>query len=114
MTIFIANKAPAVPIKAVLDTNILTYPRIASRLRLNEAELAVILKAFTEKSEVVAAPRDLSGITRDPKDDPIVACAVAGQADYVVSGDQDILVLGSYEGVQMVTAVEFVQILDMS
>ncbi|HID54373.1 MAG TPA: putative toxin-antitoxin system toxin component, PIN family [Anaerolineae bacterium] len=92
--------------------HVLIYPRIASRLRLNETELAVVLKAFTEKSEIVIAPRDLSGATRDPKDDPVVACAVTGQADYLVSGDQDILVLRTYNGVQMVTAVAFVQILN--
>ncbi len=92
--------------------HVLTYPRIAKRLPMSEAELAVILMAFAEKAEIVTVTDNLPGITRDPKDDPIVACAVAGQADYLVSGDQDILVLGAYEGIQMVTPAEFVQILD--
>lgn len=52
----------------------------------------------------------LPGVTRDPKDDPVVACAVEGQADYIVSGDQDLLVLGEYEGVQVVTPRRFVEL----
>ena len=50
-------------------------------------------------------------MTRDPKDDAVVACAVEGEADYIVSGDQDLLVLGRYETVQVVTPRQFVDIL---
>ena len=40
-----------------------------------------------------------------------MACAVEGEADYIVSGDQDLLVLGEYEGIQVVTPRQFVETL---
>lgn len=83
--------------------HVLSYPRIAKRLRLDEEELAVILTALLAEAEVTPGQLHLPGVTRDPKDDAVVACAREGKADYIVSGDQDLLVLGEYEGIQIVT-----------
>jgi predicted nucleic acid-binding protein len=44
--------------------------------------------------QVVELPEEIPRICRDPDDDRMVACAVAGDADAIVSGDDDLLVLG--------------------
>lgn len=90
---------------------VLTYPHITSRLRLTEAELQVLFHELSEKSTVTAGALDLSGVTRDPKDDPVIACAVEGNAHYVVSGDEDILVVERYDDVKMINPVQFVALL---
>lgn len=90
--------------------HVLTYPRIAERVRLMQEELEAILAALLSQAELTPGKLQLPGVTRDPKDDPVVACAVEGQADYIVSGDQDLLVLGEYEGVQVVTPRRFVEL----
>ena len=46
------------------------------------------------------------------KDDALVACAKEGEADYIVSGDQDLLVLSEYEGIQVITPRRFMEILE--
>ena len=44
-------------------------------------------------------------LSPDPKDNPILATAVAGEADLLVSGDKgDMLALGHVEGIPIVTA----------
>lgn len=91
--------------------HVLSYPRIVERIRLDDAELAAILEALLSKAEVVPGQLRLPGVTRDPKDDAVVACAKEGEADVIVSGDQDLLVLGEYEGVRVVTPRRFVEIL---
>ena len=91
--------------------HVLTYPRITKRLRLDEAELAALLAALLSRTHVVAGQLHLPGVTRDPKDDAVVACVVEGEAGYIVSGDQDLLTLGEYQGVQIVTPREFVEML---
>ncbi len=45
--------------------------------------------------------------TRDPKDDKFIACAIAGSAGYVVTTDEDLLVVGEVEGVHIVTPYNF-------
>ena len=44
----------------------------------------------------------------DPKDDFLLACAVEGDAEYLISGDEHLLQLGEYQGVKIVTPREFV------
>lgn len=48
---------------------------------------------------------------RDPEDIKVVAAAVEGKASFVVTQDKDLLDLEDYEGVRMVEAPEFYQIL---
>ena len=92
--------------------HVLAYPRIAKRLRLDEAEAAALLAAVLSRAHVVAGALHLPGVTRDPKDDAVVACAQEGEVDDIVSGDQDLLALGAYEGVRVITPRRFVEILE--
>jgi putative PIN family toxin of toxin-antitoxin system len=94
-------------------SHVLAYPRVASRLRLSDAEVDLILAALLSQGQVVSGVLQLPGVTRDPKDDPLVACAVEGAAEYLVSGDADLLDLGRHGNVQIVTPREFAEILGL-
>ena len=50
-------------------------------------------------------------MSRDPTDDKFLECAVAGAADYIVSGDADLLSLHGVEGIPIVDAPTFWQAL---
>jgi putative PIN family toxin of toxin-antitoxin system len=91
--------------------HVLSTPRIRKRLGLRDDEVQAILAGILAKAKVVAGRLKLPGITRDPKDDAVVACAIEGQAAYVVSGDDDLLSLQEVQGVQIVTPKHFVEIL---
>ncbi|HUW09963.1 MAG TPA: putative toxin-antitoxin system toxin component, PIN family [Anaerolineae bacterium] len=66
-----------------------------------------LLDAIDLKAEILPPLGRVPSYTRDPKDDKFVACALAGDAGYVVTVDKDILVLGALSGIQMVTPEEF-------
>ena len=51
-------------------------------------------------------------VCRDPSDDMVLECAVLAKAGAIVSGDKDLLVLGSYEGIRILTAAEYVALRD--
>jgi putative PIN family toxin of toxin-antitoxin system len=91
--------------------HVLAYPRIASRIRLEPEEVETILAGLLLQAEIVPGDLALPGVTRDPKDDPIVACALEGQAGYIVSGDKHLLALKAYEAVKVATPRQFVAIL---
>jgi len=58
----------------------------------------------------IVAPATLSApVSRDPDDDQVLACALAAQADLIVSGDGDLLTLKSFQGVPIVTAAQAVE-----
>ena len=92
--------------------HVLTYPRIVKRIRLDEPEVDAILAALLSQAEMTPGELDLPGVTRDPKDDCMVVCAVEGEADLIVSGDDDLLVLGAYEEIKIITPRQFVSILE--
>ena len=72
------------------------------------AEAAEEIRAF---SKVIAVPGALKVIAADPDDDAILECAVVGQAQYLVSGDRHLLAFGSYQGIQIVKAAEFLKLI---
>ena len=50
-------------------------------------------------------------MSRDPTDDKFLECAVAGRADYVVSGDADLLSIRKVQGIPIIDAPTFWQAL---
>jgi len=91
---------------------VLHYPRIAERLGWSDEEHAQFVRSFETLALVTPGKLRLPGVTRDSQDDPVVACAVKGEAGFIVSGDRDLLVLGVYRGVRMVTPREFLSLLE--
>ncbi len=49
----------------------------------------------------------LTGICRDPNDDFILECALIGDADLIVTGDKDLLSIGVYKAIRIVTPGEY-------
>ncbi len=47
-------------------------------------------------------------VCRDPKDDMVLECAVGAHAKLIISGDKDLLAVGAYRGVRVVTAREYI------
>lgn len=52
-------------------------------------------------------PQSKVEICRDPDDNKFLGCAIDAHAIHIVSGDKDLLTLGKFEGVEIVTASEF-------
>jgi len=80
------------------------FPEMAEPGRL-ERVLGIL-----EEAEVVEPSEQLS-VCRDPKDNKFFKCALAGEADYIVSEDEDILAVGHYWGVKTIMAEEFIALL---
>ena len=62
--------------------------------------------------EVVEIKKRVKGICRDPEDDKFIACAVSGSADFLITGDKDLIDLKSYETVEIIKASEFLKIFE--
>ena len=72
----------------------------------NEARSA--LQMVSEATHSVVRPSQLvQSICRDPDDDAILACALEARADYLVTGDKDLLELKVFKGVRIVPPRDF-------
>lgn len=71
------------------------------RLRLTRQQAKAASRLLKRYSSVVK-PRTIKPVARDPDDDYILAAPLAGKADYIVTADNDLLVLGEYCGVAII------------
>ncbi len=77
------------------------------------SDLAAMVALVAELAEVVPDDAPIEMAVRDPKDAAILAAALAGRADYLVIGDDDLLVLVGFQ-VPIVNPADFLNILDAS
>lgn len=93
----VTSEAQLVELRAVLGRE-----RLRPYIRFEEGQ--DLIRDLEAIGEVVADLPNVSA-SPDPDDNVILATAVAGQADVVVSGDkQHMLVLGQIEGIPIITA----------
>lgn len=70
-------------------------------------EALELIDEISTSVDATAGETDVAGICRDPEDDNVLACAVATGADYLVSGDKDLLVLDNCRGVRIIAPRTF-------
>ena len=106
------GKANLVVSEAILAElqHVLGRPRMQRRHRWDATRIAAFVQKLRLDSLLVE-PVHLLNVVRDPSDNRILEAAVAGHADFIVSKDRDLLDLQAYEGVQIVTPVQFLAIL---
>jgi putative PIN family toxin of toxin-antitoxin system len=74
-------------------------------------------RGFVSELGLSAMQVELSGLVtacRDPDDNKLLEIAVAGRADCLVTGDQDLLVLDPFQGIPILTPAEFLTIVSGS
>jgi uncharacterized protein len=59
-------------------------------------------------AEIIDPPPLPAPVSRDPSDDKVLALATASQADLIITGDADLLTLGSHAGIPIIDAAEAV------
>src|SRR3972149_4270894 len=80
----------------------LRLPRLRDKYHLGDEAAADLVALLALRGELVKPERDVK-VCRDPKDDVFIEAALAGEAEYIVTGDADLLILKKFETVRLVT-----------
>ena len=96
---------------ALLDelADVLTRPSATKRLAVIGKAAREVLADYVEAVEVVEPEHVPRVVPDDADDDQVIATAIAAGADWIVSGDADLLSMGSYDSIPIITAVQAVQ-----
>ena len=116
--LLVKNSAPFWVIKKVEEMGVILYSE-ATLLELNQVlNRKKFVKYFTveekqefivkliESAELVAITESID-VCRDPKDNKFLELAVSGEADFIISGDRDLLVLNPFRNIEIITANDF-------
>jgi uncharacterized protein len=97
--------------QALLDelADVLTRPSPTKRLNQINLTAHAVLADYVRAVTVLQPPPLPQPVCRDPDDDEVLALALLAQADVIVSGDNDLLVLQSFEGIPILTAAQALQ-----
>lgn len=87
------------------------YPKFKDRLSRLSFSPGEFLLQLTEDSVVIANPKEESVIIDDPADNKFLACAVACNVRFIVSGDEHLLRLKQYKHIQIVDPAKALKIL---
>ena len=76
--------------------------KLLLKFERSEAIVAFFIDRIEIIAEIVEITHKVNVVKRDPKDNMVLECALAGQADLIVSSDQDLIKLKSFKGVGIV------------
>ena len=88
-----------------------TSARIQRKYPTDAAEIALVRRFLESDAVLVPITVSVQGVATHPEDDLILATAVSAQADYLVTGDRQLLALRQYQDFQIVTPRDFAAIL---
>lgn len=94
---------------------VLQRPAIREKYALTSEEIKILFRLLDTAAKNVPQRRRLPIAVRDPKDEMILSSALEGKADYLVSGDEDLLSLRADSRIgtlKVVTAREFLDTLN--
>lgn len=77
---------------------------LSKRFRLSHEEIASAIEPISEAiDQIIEHNLKVTNICRDRDDDHVLACALAAKAEYLVTGDSDLLEIKNFQGVKIVT-----------
>jgi putative PIN family toxin of toxin-antitoxin system len=91
--------------------DVLNRPPLRQKFRtLTDEAVEQIDNALSDALHITVAETPL--VSRDPKDDKFLALALESGATYLISEDKDLLVLHPYKGISILSALDFLHILE--
>ncbi len=86
--------------------SVLSLPKFG----LAKEEIANFIDYFADISNLVYPIEDINAVKNDPSDNAILECAVEAKAQYIVSGDSNLLNLKDFRGIKIIRASELLEL----
>jgi len=91
---------------------VLGYERLRRRHGMNAEWIGQTVGRIRRSATLVVPTETLAVVEEDPDDDKFLECGVAGGAEIIVSGDDHLLKLRTFRGIQILSPTAFLAVLD--
>lgn len=87
------------------------YDRVSKALskQYPKIDLSPFIELLAINSKIYTPLKLKEKISRDPDDDKFIACALAANVKIIISGDQDLLSIGEYKGINIIKPADFLK-----
>jgi uncharacterized protein len=99
-------------IELIVSQEILNeYDRVSKTLskKYPTIDLSPFIELLTIHAEIFAPEKLKEPVSRDPDDDKFIACALSAKVKIIVTGDQDLLSVSGYQGINIMKPGSFVK-----
>lgn len=98
---------------AILDDlrRVLRYPHLRKRHRWTDEEIELFVDSIALAATLTSGNLEVNAVPEDPTDNKVIACAVEGQADYVVASDEHLLKLERFAHISILPPRRFLEVL---
>jgi len=86
-------------------------PKFAQRVQAAGLSAATLVQDYARLAEIVEPALLPTPVSRDPDDDQVLACALAAEAELIVSGDRDLIDLAAFRHIRILTASQALGVL---
>ncbi len=91
--------------------DVLAREKFASLLASQRIAPTLLMQGYSILAKSVT-PQAIQRTVRDPKDDAVIATALVAQAEAVITGDNDLLVLHPWQGIQILNPAQALQLIE--
>jgi uncharacterized protein len=93
---------------------VVQYPgiiKLMKKRKLESKELEEAIFRILRVAHITSGAVNVQGVAADPSDDMFLACALEGQADFIISGDHHLTDLKDYQGIKIIAPAAFINLM---
>jgi len=117
-TIVKGNQFRILELGRLKEIQIISSPQILEEFRevlnrprfgLSQESIEEAINELKNIAQIVHPQEKVDVVKEDPDDNAIIECAIAGKADYIITGDNDLLELKEYKWIKIRNSQSFIQ-----
>ncbi len=91
--------------------DVLHRPKFANRLSIINKSVEDVLDEYLQFAEIVEPAQLMPVVENDPDDDAVLACALGGDAQFIITGDEHLLSIKQFRDISIMDANQFLNTL---
>jgi putative PIN family toxin of toxin-antitoxin system len=107
-----ANQCDLIVSEPILTELARTFTKPYFQAHLTHEQIQRFLTFLRRRATITPITVTVQGVATHPEDDMVLATAISGKVQYLVTGDKKLQNLESYQGVMIVSPAEFLEILN--
>jgi len=83
----------------------------SNKFAVNSNDIKDYINIIEKYSKKIVSKNNIKSISRDADDDKILQCGIDGNVDYIITGDNDLLILKEYNKIKIIKPKEYLEII---